>query len=63
MSSESLLSEHEEQSVGLLGEMEARAEHQKTKHYQTLYTFTTSMGVGLLILVLFWILYFRGGFA
>ncbi|KAJ8970508.1 hypothetical protein NQ317_007873 [Molorchus minor] len=63
MSSESLLSEHEEQTEGLLGNMEARAEHQKTKHYQSLYTFTTAMGVGLLILVLFWILHFRNGFA
>ncbi|KAJ8910082.1 hypothetical protein NQ315_010872 [Exocentrus adspersus] len=43
--------------------MEARAEHQRTKHYQSLYSFTTSIGVGLIILVLFWILHYRGGFA
>lgn len=41
--------------------MEARAEHQKTKHYQTLYSFTTSIGIGLIILMLFWIFNYRGG--
>ncbi|CAG9861319.1 unnamed protein product [Phyllotreta striolata] len=45
------------------GNMEARAEHQRTKQYQTIYTFATSIGVGLVILILFWILYFRNGFA
>lgn len=43
--------------------MEAQAEHQKTKMYNTIYTFTTSLGAGLLLLVLFWILHYRGGFA
>ncbi|XP_074040176.1 transmembrane ascorbate-dependent reductase CYB561 isoform X2 [Leptinotarsa decemlineata] len=47
----------------LKNNMEARAEHQKVRHYQTFYSFTTSMGVGLLALVLFWILYYRSGFA
>nr|CAI5827315.1 unnamed protein product [Callosobruchus analis]CAI5855149.1 unnamed protein product [Callosobruchus analis] len=43
--------------------MEARAEAQKTKHYKALYTFATSIGVGTLILMFFWILHYRGGFA
>ncbi|XP_060533443.1 lysosomal membrane ascorbate-dependent ferrireductase CYB561A3 isoform X2 [Cylas formicarius] len=43
--------------------MEARSEHQKTKMYGTIYSFTTSLGVGLLMMVLFWILHYRGGFA
>lgn len=43
--------------------MEARTEHQKVKHYQLLYTLTTSVGIGSIILVLFWILYFQHGFA
>lgn len=42
--------------------MEARSEHQITKMYNTLYSFTTSLGTGLLLLVLFWILHYRGGF-
>ncbi|CAG9831319.1 unnamed protein product [Diabrotica balteata] len=65
MSSRSLLAELEEQSVGLLGNsnMEARAEHQKVKQYQTLYTFTTCIGVGVCILMLVWVLHFRQGLA
>lgn len=68
MSSESLLSQHErEQNNSTAGTreriMEAQAEHQKTKMYNTIYTFTTSLGAGLLLLVLFWILHYRGGFA
>ncbi|XP_056640639.1 transmembrane ascorbate-dependent reductase CYB561 [Diorhabda carinulata] len=57
--------ELEEQSVSLLGtpNMEARTEHQKVKHYQLLYTLTTSIGIGTIILVLFWILYYQNGFA
>lgn len=43
--------------------MEARAEHQKTKMYNTIYSFATAMGSGLLMLALFWILHYRGGFA
>ncbi|XP_076255985.1 lysosomal membrane ascorbate-dependent ferrireductase CYB561A3-like isoform X2 [Rhynchophorus ferrugineus] len=42
--------------------MEAQSEHQRTKMYNTLYSFTTSLGTGLLLLVLFWILHCRGGF-
>ncbi|KAH1011424.1 hypothetical protein HUJ04_000797 [Dendroctonus ponderosae] len=67
MSSESLLSEHEREdnsTAGILNRaMEARAEHQKTKMYNTIYSFTTSMGIGLIMLVLFWLLHYRGGFA
>ncbi|ERL90266.1 hypothetical protein D910_07618 [Dendroctonus ponderosae] len=67
MSSESLLSEHEREdnsTAGILNRaMEARAEHQKTKMYNTIYSFTTSMGIGLILLVLFWLLHYRGGFA
>ncbi|CAH1992594.1 unnamed protein product [Acanthoscelides obtectus] len=63
MSSESFAQERE-QTVGLLSSnMEARAEAQKTKHYKSLYTFTTSVGVGTLILMVFWILHYRGGFS
>ncbi|CAG9814117.1 unnamed protein product [Phaedon cochleariae] len=43
--------------------MEARTEHQIVRHYQAFYSFTVSMGIGLVALVLFWILYYRGGFA
>ncbi|XP_019879676.1 transmembrane ascorbate-dependent reductase CYB561 isoform X2 [Aethina tumida] len=66
MSSESLLSQHENEEQFLSGrelKMEARAEHQKTKHYRSLYAFTTSTGAGTLVMVLFWILHYRGGFA
>lgn len=42
--------------------MEARAEQQKIRHYRALYAFTTSVGVGLILLVLVWILHFRNGF-
>ncbi|CAG9772189.1 unnamed protein product [Ceutorhynchus assimilis] len=69
MSSESLLSEHEPEdedySTAGTGNraMEARAEHQRTKMYNSIYSFTTAMGTGLLILVLFWLLHYREGFA
>jgi len=43
--------------------MEARAEHQKTKMYNSIYSFTTAMGTGLVCLILFWVLHYRGGFA
>ncbi|CAH0549206.1 unnamed protein product [Brassicogethes aeneus] len=43
--------------------MEARAEHQKTKLFKSLYAFATSMGLGTLTLILFWILHYRNGFA
>lgn len=35
----------------------------KMRQYQTLYSLTTSLGIGLLILELFWLLHYRGGFA
>ncbi|KAL1501210.1 hypothetical protein ABEB36_006582 [Hypothenemus hampei] len=44
-------------------EMEARTEHQKIKMYTTIYSFATSLGAGLILLTLFWILHYRGGFA
>lgn len=43
--------------------MEARAENLKIRHYKSLYSFTTAVGVALLILELFWILHYRNGFA
>ncbi|XP_066249432.1 transmembrane ascorbate-dependent reductase CYB561 [Euwallacea similis] len=67
MSSESLLSQHEREDNSTAGitnrAMESQAEHQKLKTYNTLYTFTTSLGAGTFLLVLFWILRYRGGFA
>lgn len=42
--------------------MEARAEHQKTKNYNVLYGITTTMGMLLVVLILVWIFEFRGGF-
>lgn len=63
---ESLLNQEENQGdipSGNRKRMEARSEHQKTKMYNSIYSFTTSLGVGLISLVLFWVLHNRGGFA
>jgi cytochrome b-561 len=43
--------------------MEARAEHLKARNYRSLYSVTTALGVGMLVLVLTWLLRYRGGFA
>lgn len=43
--------------------MEARAEHLKTRNYRSLYSFTTVLGVGLLVMVFTWLIRFQGGFA
>ncbi|XP_050316124.1 putative transmembrane ascorbate-dependent reductase CYB561 homolog isoform X2 [Anthonomus grandis grandis] len=43
--------------------MEARVGHQKTKLYNSLYVFTSSLGIGLIVLLLFWLMYYRDGFS
>ncbi|RZB38952.1 cytochrome b561, partial [Asbolus verrucosus] len=68
MSSDSLSSAEEdvenEQSVGLLSNvMEARAEHLKTRNYRSLYSFTTALGIGALVMILSWLIRYRKGFA
>ncbi|XP_044260543.1 transmembrane ascorbate-dependent reductase CYB561 [Tribolium madens] len=60
MSSESLSAE---QSVGLLSGMEARNEHLVVRNYRSLYSFTTALGVGMLVMVLAWLVKYRNGFS
>lgn len=62
MSSESLCSEDEEQRIGLISNMEARAEHQTAKRFKLLYGLTSGIGGVLVILVFTWIIQFRNGF-
>lgn len=52
-----------EKLAGKSRKMEARNEHLKIRHYKTIYSLTTSIGVGLFIFLLAWILKYRGGFA
>lgn len=53
-----------EQLIGLLSNiMEARQEHQQYKRFKALYAFTFGSGLLLIVLILIWNVYYRGGFA
>lgn len=66
MSSESLSSvegaEDHQQTIGLISNMEARADHQVSKRFRLLYGIATGLGATLVTLVLIWSQHFRKGF-
>ncbi|XP_045466167.1 transmembrane ascorbate-dependent reductase CYB561-like isoform X1 [Harmonia axyridis] len=61
--SDSLLGEEDHESLLRNTHMEAQAEHARLKQYNTLYTITTILGGGLVILTFIWLDHYVGGFS